>query len=536
MKLVIPALSKIKHRFKGPKKIKTVTNGIVTIRNEQNDTDTEPNKSLQSFDTISHDFGLRRFGSDVLLYSAGSALLLLFGFVQILIIPKYLSVEGYGYWQLFTLYGTYVGVLHLGFIDGILVRWAGKEFTQVSQEIKIAFSFLFLQLIAVTIPLGLVFYFLLAAPLKSIALLVLAYAFIFDLATFFIFTSQAVRKFRMLTAVNVGRGAAFLLIIVALFASGYLGYHSVILAFLAAHFLALVFFAFWFRKYLGGKIPSLSALWVYGRKNINIGIFVLLGNFVLVLFLTIDRLMVSSLFQIEQFAVYAFALMIGMVAYTFIQAVSQVFFPYLSAATNELRIRAYQLAKPAIILAWAAMLTLYFPLTQLVEFYLPRYVASLPIMQILLCLIGFSSLIQILHINIYKAYRKQKQYFFWGIISLALSAFLNMLAIKVFGTLESVAIATVISFGVWYIINELNLKVVVRQSNGGLWKGVAAFISYLSGFWLASFVADWFITQMLIYIGFFFLIGWLLFGPEIRDLLTVAKGWREQREAARRTP
>jgi len=70
-------------------------------------------------------FDLRAFGSDVLIYSSGQILLLVFSLVQSLIIPKYLSTADYGYWQLFLLYTTYTGILHFGFIDGMLVRWAG---------------------------------------------------------------------------------------------------------------------------------------------------------------------------------------------------------------------------------------------------------------------------------------------------------------------------------------------------------------------------------------------------------------------------
>ncbi|MBT9141585.1 MAG: hypothetical protein DDT30_02185 [Dehalococcoidia bacterium] len=359
--------------------------------------------------------------------------------------------------------------------------------------------------------------------------MILIYAFVTNLAAFFTWTSMAVRKFKLLTAVNVGRGLAFLILIVLLFASGYLNYQYVILASLTAFLLALFVLAFWFRQYLWGEVPSISSLWAYGKENINIGIFVLLGNFVVVLFLTIDRLMVSSFFPIEQFAIYAFGLVAAMIAYTFVGAVSQVLFPNLSAMTTELRTRAYQLGKPAIILAWAAILTIYFPLTGLIKFYLPHYVASLPIMQILLCTVGFGSLIQILHISFYLAYRKQRQYFLWGITALALSAMLNILAIKIFGTLESVAIATLISFVIWYIINELSLSSAVGESNSELGRGLVIMGSYLGGFWLASFLADWFIAQMFIYIGFFCVVTWLLLRSEIRQLVTVANSIKSHR-------
>lgn len=471
-------------------------------------------------DTLNR-LNLWAFGSDVLVYALGQGLLLLFAFIQFLIIPKYLSVEDYGYWHLFMLYASYVGILHFGFIDGILVRWAGKELAQVGNEIKTAFRFLLLEQLIVIVPLVLLLYFLLLPPFQWIGLVILPYAFIINLATFFIFTAQAVRKFRLLTAVNVGKGLAFLILIILLFAFGYLNYHYVIFASLTASLISLFAFASWFRRYLWVKMPSLSSLWAYGRENINIGIFVMLGNFVVLLFLTIDRLMVSSFFAIEQFAMYAFALTIAMIAYTFVGAVAQVFFPYLSGVAPELRTRAYQLGKPAIILSWAVILAIYFPLTRLIEFYLPHYIASLPIMQILLCTVGFGGLIQILHVSYYKVYRKQRQYFLWGITALALSVILNLLAIKIGGTLESVAIATLVSFLIWYIMNELNLRSVVGESKRELWKGLAVLGSYLGAFWLASFAADWFVTQILIYIGFFILVTWLLFGSEAKQLIAL---------------
>ncbi|MCL0084345.1 hypothetical protein M1N82_02245, partial [Dehalococcoidia bacterium] len=142
-------------------------------------------------------FDLARFGSDILVYSAGNGLLLLFGFIQFLIIPRYLSVEDFGYLQLFMLYATYVGILHLGFIDGILVRWAGKDLAQVGSEIRIAFRFLLLEQLIVIIPLGLLLYILLQPPFQWIGLMILIYAFIFNLALLFMFTAQAVRKFKL---------------------------------------------------------------------------------------------------------------------------------------------------------------------------------------------------------------------------------------------------------------------------------------------------------------------------------------------------
>jgi O-antigen/teichoic acid export membrane protein len=463
------------------------------------------------------------FGKDALVYSAGNGILLLFGFIQVLIIPKYLSVAEYGYWQLFMLYGLYMGILHLGFNDGVMVRWAGKELNHISSEMKTALMFLVLEQLAVIIPLGLITYFLLQPPLQWIGLMLFTYAFIMNLATFFVFATQAIRQFRLLTALEVGRGFFFLAVIVLLFASGHLEYHYVIIAWLVAYILFMFALAVRYRRYLCGNDSPASSLASFGKKNINIGIFILLGNFVFVIFWSLDRLLVSSFFAIEQFAVYAFAMAVAQIAFIFIKAVADVLFPHLSAAAPEQRTRAYQVGKRVLILCWAVFLGAYFPLAALIEFYLPHYTGSLPIIKVLMGTVGFSSLIFILHVNYYRLYRKQRQYFLWGITALALAAVLVLISIKILGTLESVAIAMLISFSVWYIINGLSLKAVTGESSRRIWKDLMIMGCYFAGFWFASFLGKWVIAQMLIYIGFFLVISLCFFRADLRDLLLIVR-------------
>jgi hypothetical protein len=76
----------------------------------------------------------------------------------------------------------------------------------------------------------------------------------------------------------------------------------------------------------------------------------------------------------------------------------------------------------------------------------------------------------------------------------------------------------------------MSLKSVTSESTKGLWRSLAIVISYLGGFWLASFLVDWFVTQALVYIGFFLLATWLLLGSETRQLVTlVGEWWRNRR-------
>ncbi len=70
-------------------------------------------------------------------------------------------------------------------------------------------------------------------PFLEIGLAVLANAIIVNAFMFFIFTAQAVKRFKLVTAVNISRGALFLLPVIGLFAGGRFGYRDPYLATIA---------------------------------------------------------------------------------------------------------------------------------------------------------------------------------------------------------------------------------------------------------------------------------------------------------------
>lgn len=68
-------------------------------------------------------------------YAITSNLLsLLVSTLVILILPKLIGVEEYGYWQLYLFYTSYVGFAHLGWIDGIYLKYGGEEYERLDKQ------------------------------------------------------------------------------------------------------------------------------------------------------------------------------------------------------------------------------------------------------------------------------------------------------------------------------------------------------------------------------------------------------------------
>ena len=477
--------------------------------------------------TDSKSFNLKTFSSDVLIYSFGQALLLIFGIVQSLIIPKYLTTTDYGYWQIFLLISTYAGLLHLGFTSGLLVRWAGKSLNEFSEEIPTAFKALILELslvIILLIPLAV------SGDLVpiEIALATLANAVLINLITFFIVIAQSVKQFKFVTKANIVRGSIFLILILAIFSSTFTGYISLIFATLLTYLTILLVYVVHFQKCIFRQNILDKSLLQYLWENIEIGIFVMLGSSISLLIVTVDRVTVGYFFPITQFGIYAFAMSMCGFATVFLQAVAQVFFPYLSGSSDEIKTKTYNYLRSVIVIFWAGLLSAYFPLTVWIRYYLPNYVSSLPLLAILLCTIGFSGLILILHANFFKVYGKQKLYFVLAGLSLAGAVALNILAVFLFGTLIAVAATAVVIFTTWYTINELALRHLVEAPVKEIIRWVLVIGAYIGAFLGTYLLTETWILGFGVYVSLFFGITAVCLRREVEQL------WNMIREIVKR--
>ena len=52
---------------------------------------------------------------------------------RVFILPKFISVEQFGYWQYFLLWTSYVGVLHFGYGDGIYLKLGGQYWNSIDR-------------------------------------------------------------------------------------------------------------------------------------------------------------------------------------------------------------------------------------------------------------------------------------------------------------------------------------------------------------------------------------------------------------------
>ena len=94
---------------------------------------------------MSQETANKRIAKNFIFSIAAQAISILTSFVLSFIVPKFIPELQYAYWQTFVLYLGYVGVLHFGLLDGIVLRYSQYDYEQLDKaRIRSQFQILLL--------------------------------------------------------------------------------------------------------------------------------------------------------------------------------------------------------------------------------------------------------------------------------------------------------------------------------------------------------------------------------------------------------
>jgi len=401
---------------------------------------------------------------DIATVGSGTALAAVFNVLLVFLIPRLVSVEDFGYWRLFLLYAGFAGFLHMGFADGALLRWAGKPLEEFHHEVAPSLKFLLWQHLAVIVPGAVIAGWLLPPPLNLVGVAVLAYSLIYNVAAILQFGLQSARIFRPVAIAIAAPPGLFVLLAFLWYLRGTPGYRELILLYCIAWTGVLIYLWVRVRPKWGGS--SSGSSWTLGKALIAVGWPIVLANGGFGLVQSADRLVVSSVLPIREFAQYSLAASTMFVPVAAILAVSKVFFSHVAAVEHEGRARVYAHASKMLVLAWSLLLPYYFGLEVFVRHFLPKYVPALPIAAILVLGVVFLAGIQILHMSYSYLYGRQRQF-----LAITVGAFVVSIGVAIvmavsLKSLVAVAIGQVAVLAVWWMVNEW----VLRASTGQGWK------------------------------------------------------------------
>ena len=480
----------------------------------------EPGQTASAAETQHASVKRRDFSADALVVTFGSLAAAVFGAALVFVIPRLLSVEEFGYWRLFLLYAGYTGLLHLGCADGALLAWAGRDLQDFGHEIRPAARFILVQHLVFVLPVAVAAALLLPAQVRFIAAGVFVFALIQNVSVLLQSSLQAARDFVPVTVATTAPSVLFLLLS---FAGSRLVvlHHRTLIVFYLLSTLAMLGLmwkharAFW-------HLSSVSA-WDTGTKFIGVGWAVMLTNFSFGMTQTADRLIISSVFPIYQFAQYSLAASVIMVPGMVINGLSRVYFPHLAAREAEKHPGTYRQAARLIAVAWSILLPYYILVEIVVRHYLGKYTPSLPIVRVLLLEVVFFGFIQILQASMFNLYRRQREFFLYAVIALVGTCVLIGITAFVTRSLVLIAWVQVSAMAAWALFNAYRLRTASGETFSHWARILALLACSAAALLLVPLLTQVSVLQILLYYAMTALPLVALFRGE---LLMLARGTR----------
>ena len=460
------------------------------------------------------------FSKDLMSVVGSNIIILVSSIVTGFVVPKVLGVQEYGLYKIFTLYLSYSALMHVGFVDGILLTFAGYDYDNLPKE-KFRrythFFFCFQSIVALAIIS--VAITILSHQYKVIFVLLAIDILAINMTAYYQYISQSTMRFLELSVRKILLSVLKIVLVLIL----------LVVSKLSIHWLANAYF------YVGGLVAidvGLVVWYFLSYKDISIGkksnmsfckddiihffkqgIILTVAYQASMVIFSLDRQFVSVLFDTETYGVYSFAYSIISMVTTVVSAVSFVLFPRLKQLSKETIMGTFSKAMASISIISVAAMMGYQPLCILIKIILSEYVDSIEYLRIIIPGLALSCCINIIMFTYYKALDAHYIYFKLSCIVLVLSAILNYLAYKMGGTPVYISIVSVISLLIWYFLSESYFikNYNIKWKKNMIYISVSMVVFYLITFYIDNYFISWCVFSLYFVLATFALYKELVF-------------------------
>lgn len=375
------------------------------------------------------------------------------------VVPKALGVVDYAYWQLFTLYVGYVGLLLLGIHDGIFLRLGGVRVRQIDwPRVKTQFALVAAFQTVTLLSAGVVIMITGGATTRTaVLLLVVADGLIVNPASFLFYVLRAANLPNIYSLASMLSGGVWAFLLVGLTVARPEGFLLYSLGYLFAQTLSTAYCFLHFREVFRCKNGSLRVALFDCRDDCFAGLKVTIAYYAGTLVVGSCRMLVDYKWGIEAFGLFSFSVSLVNFLLTFMAQVSMVIFPIIRRMGLQSQGKAYLLMRGSLVSILPLAYVLYFPVCSVLGWWLPQYADSLRYLAIMLPVCFFDCKMQLLVNTYLKSMRKENALMWINVASLAGALVLMSLVAIVTSSITATAVAMVIAIAVRSIFAEAYL-------------------------------------------------------------------------------
>lgn len=413
------------------------------------------------------------------------------------IVPKFISEQDYSYWQVYVLYVFYVGVLHFGLLDGLVLRYSQYDYDELDKpRIRSQFKVMVFFLSIIALACCVYSCFFMESISGTILILVsigMATKNIFTYTSYAFQITNRIGKYAVLVITQ--RGIYAIAVLLMLF-MGVKEYYWYCIADLFGDVAGFIVGIQLNKDLYFGKIIDLKVILLEARTNITAGINLMIANFASSLIIGGAKMVIQWRWDTHIFGKVAFSFSVANLFLTFVTAISVVLFPSLKR-TDKSRLPSLYLDIRNVVSPLLFMVLLaYFPMSKILKVWLPQYTESLVYLGVLLPTIIFSSKVSLLTNNYLKAYRKERILLMINVGMVVFSFTAFMFCAYIIGNLDLLLYVVVAAIMVRSIISEM---AVFRLINIEIKKDFV--IEFFMTFWFVMVVQRFnLLTGMLLYI------------------------------------
>ena len=390
---------------------------------------------------------------------ASNILSLLISVAIAFVIPKLISVEQYGYYQLYTFYIGYVGVSYLGLCDGFYLRIGGKYYDDLDKSLYctqfrllgmfeiIVYAFIFCGSLL----------FVVDANKQYVITFVCIAAVGICLRWFIIFILQATARIKEYAILTIIERLLYVLVAVPMVLAGYRGFEMLVVVDVAAKYISLLLGVWFCRDMIHAKSLPIKSVLPEVRENISVGFKFMLASLSDMLIIGVVRFGVQSYWDIATFSKVSVTLTVSNLVMTAINAIAVVMYPTLRRTSEERLPSLYSIMRIVLVGFAFGALILYYPIQRILTAWLPQYAESLRYAAILFPICMYQSKMSLLVNTYYKTLRLENLLMKCNMAALALSVVCTVISILVLNSVTAAILSILLVLIFRCILSELLL-------------------------------------------------------------------------------
>jgi len=413
------------------------------------------------------------------------------------IIPKFLGLEQYGYWQLYVFYIGYAGFFHFGHVDGIYLRYGGKYYDELNKPLLHS-QFLLLISLEILVFMGFVCISLIGASEINRTFVIFATGLnclLFLPRVFFQNILQGTGKIREYAKNFILERVLYVILVLTCLIKGVYKFEYLIIADMIAKFISLIDIGWICKDLLIIKGVNLKLALHEFWENISTGINLVLANIASFLIIGIVRFGIEKNWDVIIFGKVSFSLSISNFVISFIYAIGIVIFPIVKRRDPNKLSTLYNTLGTLLSGLMVFLLIAYYPMQKLLLLWLPEYSEAIQYLAILFPVSVFEARSSLLVNTYLKALREERAMVMMNILAVLFSLLITYIVVVLLKSLLlsifSIILLVIIRCSLPDFYLQLKMKVFCLKD---LKWNITATIAFIT--------CNWYVGEMK---------GWLLF-------------------------